>query len=74
VSIGFLERVAAWVLRRKKLKAFVFKIIPIRVLFRLKMVIKNQHEHTNFKEKNAFNDIQDPKLDNLIRLLGVKIK
>jgi FkbM family methyltransferase len=66
--IGSLNHLAAFVIRRKKLKKIVFRVVPIKILFKLKMKLK--HQNLAFEIKSQENSIQthDPKLEELIEL------
>lgn len=66
--IGVLNHLVAFIIRREKLKKIVFKVVPIKILYKFKMKLRNQNLTYDTQSQENPSQIQDPKLEELIAL------
>jgi FkbM family methyltransferase len=69
LSRVILVRIAARIIKKPLVKKFVFKLIPIQFLYRLKRFLKKEEQISMQQKKTGSDLIVDPKIDSLLQLL-----
>ena len=64
-----LNQLVAFIMRREKLKKFVYKYVPITMLYKVKVTLNNLNSTSDKPRLNTATKYQDPKLEILIELL-----